>query len=433
MKIKRQFTLLDRETIGGLLLIIATIISLIIANSPLAHSYHDLMEKHFVMGIMDAYNLDLSIHHWVNDGLMVIFFLVAGLEMKREILVGELSSKQKAAMPLISAIGGMLVPAAIFIIFNAGEESSKGWAIPMATDIAYALGIMGLLEKRIPVQLKIFLVALAIADDVGAILVIAFFYSSEIAWGYLAVAAGLYAVMTIMNLKGVKALSWYLLFGLGFWLCFLYSGIHATIAGVLFAVVIPVMPRFSTNLFWKKVEAFKSRFNEERNKELNPLVDTGQRDLVADVRKDFKHSQSPLVRLEHRLAGFNSYFVIPVFALVNAGVKLDMALSELFTKPLGLGIIAGLIVGKALGIFSFAYLGYKLKIATLSKALTWNHILGAGFIAGIGFTMSLFITNLAFAGDQEMIKTAKISILLASLVAGIVGSILLLLTKKTKP
>ncbi|MEQ9306060.1 MAG: Na+/H+ antiporter NhaA, partial [Marinoscillum sp.] len=272
MKIKRQFTLLDRETIGGLLLIIATIISIIIANSPFAHSYHDLMEKHFVMGIMDAYNLDLSIHHWVNDGLMVIFFLVAGLEMKREILVGELSSKQKAAMPLISAIGGMLVPAAIFIIFNAGEESSKGWAIPMATDIAYALGIMGLLEKRIPVQLKIFLVALAIADDVGAILVIAFFYSSEIAWGYLAVAAGLYGVMTVMNLRGVKALSWYLLFGLGFWLCFLYSGIHATIAGVLFAVVIPVMPRFSTNLFWKKVETFKSRFNEERNKELNPLV-----------------------------------------------------------------------------------------------------------------------------------------------------------------
>lgn len=425
----KQKKTLDRQTVGGLLLIAATIISLVIANSPLDHAYHEILKKHFVFGLDDSYALDLSLHHWINDGLMVIFFLVAGMEMKREILVGELSSRQQAAMPLMAALGGMIVPAGIFLALNAGGEASTGWAIPMATDIAYALGIMGLLGKRVPPQLKIFLIALAIADDVGAILIIAIFYSHGISWAALGMAAGLYLILIVMNIQGVKKLSLYLVVGFFFWICFLYSGVHATIAGVLFALVIPVLPSYSTSAFRERLSGHEASWSDLKAKDLNPLTDAHQSHFLHHARRDLKKSQAPLIRLEHSLEGFNSYIVIPLFALVNAGVKLNVPVQELFSQPLGLGIILGLLIGKVLGVFAFSWASVKMGMAKLSDNLTWKSILGAGFIAGIGFTMSLFITNLAFTDNDEFIKISKISILLASTLAGLIGALLLLKNK----
>lgn len=428
-KKEQAFKLLDRETIGGLSLILATIIALVIANSKWSDAFHELLISDFIVGLPDHLNLTLTTEEWINDGLMVIFFVVAGLEIKREIMVGELSSVKKAAMPLLAALGGMVVPACIFILFNAGEESARGWAIPMATDIAYALGIMGLLERRIPTQLKVFLIALAIADDIAAILIIAAFYSSEIAWGQLALASGIFALLFILNILHVKGLIYYVLPGILFWLCFIHSGIHPTIAGVLFAMTIPANPKFSTRTFRERVKAHSTAVETTSFEPLHPIVDTGQRKVLELVNQDIKNSQPPLIRMENSLLAFNAYFIVPVFALANAGVRLDVGIVELITNSLGSGIILGLALGKVLGISLFSFIGNKVGIASLPANLTWTHIIGSGFIAGIGFTMSLFITNLAFS-DPNMIKIAKISILTASLLSGVVGIIVLLSSRK---
>lgn len=430
-KEKPEFRLMDRETTGGLLLIIATIVSLILANSGWSDEFHKLLISEWAIGGDDRLNLTLRLEEWINDGLMVIFFVVAGLEIKREFMVGELSSPQKAAMPLLAALGGMVVPAGIFLLFNAGEVGAKGWAIPMATDIAYALGIMGLLERRIPVQLKIFLVALAIADDIGAILVIAAFYSADIAWAQLGLAGGILALLFFFNLWRIKRLWLYVLPGIVFWICFIHSGIHPTIAGVLFAMTIPVTPKLSTHDFRKKVRKHVRDVENTSFRPLNPIVDTGQRRVLESVNEDVRNSQPPLIRLENKLTGLNAYFVVPVFAMANAGVKLDVGLVELFTNSLGSGIIFGLVLGKVGGIALFSFIGEKAGIASLPEGLNWTHIIGAGFVAGIGFTMSLFITNLAFS-VPELVKIAKIAILTASLVAGVIGVVILFYSGKKR-
>ncbi|MEQ9438439.1 MAG: Na+/H+ antiporter NhaA [Cyclobacteriaceae bacterium] len=419
---------LDRETTGGLLLIAATILALILANSQWADLYHHYLEDEFVFEFSEHFEFGLSVEEWINDGLMVIFFLVAGLELKREIMVGELSSFRKASMPLLGAIGGMVVPALIFVSLNAGSESINGWGIPMATDIAYSLGIIGLLGKRVPLQLKIFLIALAIADDIGAILIIALFYSDEINWLFLGLGGGTFLLLLTLNQIGVKRLVWFVLGGLVLWFFFLDSGIHPTIAGVLFAITIPVKPKMDSKIFKEKTEENVRALEHTGIDHFDPLEDEEQREIFKSIRKDTKRSGPPLLRLENALTGFNAFFIIPVFAIANAGVKLDLGLQDIVSGSLGLGILLGLAIGKVTGISLFAYLGKKLGISELHSSLRWGHIIGMGMIAGIGFTMSLFITNLAFS-DDKFIQVAKISILIASLIAAVAGVVILILTK----
>jgi len=419
---------LDRETAGGLLLIVATIIALIIGNSSWSQAYHHFLKDEFFFELADHFSFGLTIEEWINDGLMAIFFLVAGMELKREIMVGELATLKKATMPLMAALGGMIVPALIFIAFNAGTDSAQGWGISMATDIAYSLGIIGLLGKRVPAQLKIFLVALAIADDLGAILIIALFYSNEINLTFLGSGLGVFGLLMIMNRLGVKKLFWYLITGLALWYCFLNSGIHPTIAGVLFAIAIPVKPRLDSNLLKKRTAKNVKALEETEIETQDPMEDRRQRKILRAIKRDAQNARPPLLKLENGLINFNAFFIIPVFALANAAVTLDLSLAEVLSSSLGLGIILGLALGKVLGISIFAFVGEKMGISELHPSLSWRHIIGMGLIAGIGFTMSLFITNLAFS-DPEMVKISKISILIASFVAAIAGIITLLLTK----
>jgi NhaA family Na+:H+ antiporter len=422
---------LDRETAGGLLLIAATIIALIIGNTQWADAYHHYLKDEFLFEFSEHFTFGLTIEEWINDGLMAIFFLVAGMELKREIMVGELSSFRKASMPLLAALGGMVVPALIFVSLNAGTESATGWAIPMATDIAYSLGIIGLLGKRVPTQLKIFLVALAIADDLGAILVIALFYSNELSWLYLGSGGALFVVLMAMNRFGVKNLFWYILGGIALWYCFLNSGVHPTIAGVFFAITIPVKPKLDSKLLKERTARNVTELEKAAIKTRNPMLDMRQSKILKAMKKDTQNSRPPLLKLENALIDFNAFFIIPVFAIANAGVNLDVGFLEVISGSLGLGILLGLAAGKAFGISLFAFIGEKLGIAELHASLRWKHIIGMGMIAGIGFTMSLFITNLAFT-DPQLIKISKISILVASLVAALGGITTLLFTKPKK-
>ncbi|AGA80641.1 MULTISPECIES: Na+/H+ antiporter NhaA [Echinicola] len=419
---------LNRETSGGLLLIAATILALILGNSQWADAYHHYLKDEFLFELSEHFTFGLTIEEWINDGLMAIFFLVAGLELKREIMVGELSSFKKASMPLLAALGGMAMPAIIFTMLNSGTVNINGWGIPMATDIAYSLGIIGLLGRRVPAQLKIFLVALAIADDLGAILVIALFYSNQLSWLYLGTGAGIFILLMLFNRLGIKNLFWYLLGGVGLWYCFLNSGVHPTIAGVLFAITIPVKPKLDSKLLKDRTARNVERLEETDIETRDPLQDVRQGKILKDIKKDTENAKPPLLKLENALIDFNAFFIIPIFAIANAGVKLDVSFLEVVSGSLGLGILLGLAVGKVLGISLFAFIGEKLGIAELHISLRWGHIIGMGMIAGIGFTMSLFITNLAFS-DPELVKVSKISILIASLIGALGGIITLLFTK----
>lgn len=419
---------LDRETTGGLLLIAATIIALVLGNSQWADAYHHYLTDEFLLGLSKHFTFSLTIEEWINDGLMAIFFLVVGMELKREIMVGELSSFKKASMPLLGALGGMVVPALFFIALNFGTENMSGWGIPMATDIAYSLGIIGLLGKRVPAQLKIFLVALAIADDLGAILVIALFYSNELSWLYLGAGGSIFILLMLCNRFGMKNLFWYMLGGVALWYCFLNSGVHPTIAGVLFAITIPVKPKLDSKILKERTAKNVAALEETNIENRDPMQDERQGEILKAMKKDTQNSRPPLLKLENALIDFNAFFIIPIFAIANAGVKLDVSFLEVVSGSLGLGILLGLAVGKVLGISLFAFIGEKLGIAELHISLRWRHIIGMGMIAGIGFTMSLFITNLAFS-DPELVKVSKISILIASLIAALGGIATLLFTK----
>ena len=418
---------LDRETAGGIFLIIATIVALLLANSQWAGAYHHFLGDELLFEFSEHLSFGLTIEEWINDGLMAIFFLVAGLELKREVMVGELSSIKKASAPLLAALGGMAVPALIFISLNLGTENIKGWGIPMATDIAYSLGIIGLLGKNVPRQLKTFLIALAIADDIGAILVIALFYSNELSWIYLGSGMGAFGLLLLMNWTGIKNLIWYIIIGIILWYCFLNSGIHPTIAGVLFAITIPIVPKLDSKILKERTATNVTNLEKTELEKLNPLQDKKQQIILKAIKTDTENSRPPLLKLENSLVDFNSFFIIPIFAVANAGVELDVNLIEVVSGSLGLGILLGLAIGKVTGIGIFTLIGQKLGVSELHITLNWKHIIGIGMIAGIGFTMSLFITNLAF-NDQELIKISKISILIASLLAAIGGAVILLLT-----
>ena len=360
--------------VGGFLLLLCVAISLLIANTASKDSFEAFLQINLGYGA-----INYSIIAWINDALMAIFFLLVGLEIKRELVEGELSSVKSAALPVISALGGMLVPALIYFLFNVGTETVSGWGIPMATDIAFALAIIAMLGKNVPTSLKIFLAALAIVDDLGAILVIAIFYTSQIHFEYLAMAAGILALLALLNYFGVKNLVFYLIPGVFLWYFIHHSGIHATIAGVLLAFTIP----------------------------------TNQTDVL-----------SPLEKLEHLLTTPVNYLIMPIFALANTNITFEKEMISGLVSPLGLGIILGLFAGKTIGVTFFSWLAVKLKWAELPSGAGWKHILGLGMLAGIGFTMSIFISLLSFS-DELHISEAKFAILTASIISGLVGFVFL--------
>ncbi|HEY1009371.1 MAG: Na+/H+ antiporter NhaA [Daejeonella sp.] len=364
--------------IGGVILLLCVIISLIIANSAAGESFQNFLDTQIGFS-----NSTLSLRYpvilWINDALMAVFFLLVGLEIKREIIEGELSSPRKAAMPIFAALGGMLFPAGIYAVLNLNGSTSAGWGIPMATDIAFALCVISLLGKSVPASLKIFLAALAIADDLGAILVIAVFYTNELHWSQLAYSAGILALLIAMNRAGVTRLIFYIIPGLFLWYFVHHSGIHATISGVLLALTIP------TNT---------------------------------------TASESPLEKLEHLIARPVNFFIMPIFALANTNIRFESAMLDGLTSPLGLGIICGLMIGKPLGVTLFSWLSVRLGMASLPSGAGWKHIIGLGMLAGIGFTMSIFIALLSFA-DPLYQTEAKFAILTASVAAGILGFVYL--------
>src|SRR5574338_1568879 len=414
---------LHQEASGGILLIIATIIALVWANSPFADSYHHLWHTYLTISL-GGLALNYSIHHWINDGLMVISLFVVGLEIKRELLVGELSSVKKAALPIAAALGGMIFPALIYTIINAGGEGASGWGIPMATDIAFVVGIIALLGQRVPLALKIFILALAIVDDLGAVLVIAIFYTSDISFTSLYIAAGLIVLLIAMNKLGVRNLLIYIFVGIGLWLAFLKSGVHATVAGVLLAFTIPVSSRINTIKFKNETESLLQDFDNAGEHGDNVLTNSERLTIIDQIENNCEKILTPLQRFEHGLHPWVSFFIMPVFALANAGVTIGSGFGSSLTNPVNIGIILGLFLGKQIGIFSFSYLAVKLKFASEPEGVSWKKIYAAAIISGIGFTMSLFIANLAFT-SPELLDTAKVGVLSGSLISGIIGFIIL--------
>ncbi|MCH7517061.1 MAG: Na+/H+ antiporter NhaA, partial [Bacteroidetes bacterium] len=401
-----------------------TVVALIWANSPWSDSYHNLWNTYISINTGDL-SLKLSSLHWINDGLMVIFFFVVGLEIKRELLVGELSSVKKASLPVAGAIGGMLVPALFYVFFTSGTEAVNGWGIPMATDIAFVVGILAILGSRVPLGLKVFVVSLAIADDIGAVLVIAIFYTSQISISALLAAAVILVLLVVVNKLGVKSLIIYSILGLLLWLAVLQSGIHATIAGVLLAFTIPAKARINTKSFSEKTKDLLDKFNSAGEHGENVLTNENRQTDVMAIEENCKKILTPLQRFEHGLHPWSSFLIIPLFALANAGVTLTgMDLGAALTSSVSVGIIAGLFLGKQFGIFAFAWLAVKIKLASLPEGVSWRKIYGGGILAGIGFTMSLFIAGLAFT-DDSLLNLAKIGILTASLIAGVVGYLFL--------
>ena len=418
------------ESFAGILLLCCAVLAMIVANSPLSDAYAGLWKTQFGFSVNGTF-IGMSLEHWINDVLMAFFFLVVGLEIKREVLFGELAGFKRAALPIIAALGGMVGPGLIYFALNGGTASEHGFGIPMATDIAFALGVLSTLGKRVSVSVKVFLVSLAVADDLGAIIVIALFYSSGIALEWLLVSAGIVVVLIILNKMGVKALTPYMVLGVFLWIAVHNCGVHATIAAVMLAFTIPVAPRIDTLSFMEKLKKIVSHFQEAETKKDGILLQNEQLEALHHLSKDKNAVQNPLLRLEHALAPYSNYLIMPIFAFANAGVtigsNIDFGVDYVF-----LGIFLGLVVGKPIGIFTFTFIAEKLGIAARPTGVSWVEIFGAGTLGGIGFTMSMFVTNLAFSGEHALIATdvAKISILIASLSAGILGSIFFLVRNK---
>ena len=412
---------------GGIVLFIAAIIAIIWANSPFSESYFEIWHMHFAIGVAD-FMLDKPLELWINDGLMAIFFFVVGLEIKRELIIGELSNVKQATLPIAAAVGGMLVPALIYVGFNAGTDSISGWGIPMATDIAFALGVLALLGKRIPLSIKVFLTALAIVDDLGAVLVIAIFYTAELSLISLGIGLGLLLITLILGKLHVRSPIVYALIGIVIWVAFLKSGVHATIAGVLLAFCIPGKARINSKSFITRSRNIISEL--ETNCEIGDMVPASKEfnSGVFELESNCEKVLPPMQRLEHNLAPWVAYFIMPVFALANAGLPINPELLELFFNPITIGIILGLFIGKQIGITLFAWLSVKFKLSSLPENVSWKQIYGVACLGGIGFTMSLFISNLAFGADLYG-QEAKLGILVASLLSGIVGTIALMMDK----
>ncbi|MDZ7742509.1 MAG: Na+/H+ antiporter NhaA [Bacteroidota bacterium] len=407
------------ESSSGILLLICTVFALIMANSQWASAYFSFWETHIRIGV-GSFMLDKSLHHWINDGLMAIFFFFVGLEIKREIMVGELSKLRLAALPIGAAIGGMLAPALIFIAFTAGTPGQDGWGIPMATDIAFAIGILSLHGRRAALPLKIFLTALAIVDDLGAVLVIAVFYSADLDLVSLAIGGVILLLLFLFNALKIRHPIYYAILGIVLWIAFLKSGIHTTVAGVLLALTIPAHTRINPDDFIHKIKFLFRKFVTSTGHGSTLLTNQLQQGVVQSIEHACHQVESSMQRLERNLQPWVVFFIMPLFALANAGTSFTSETFGNIDSNLTLGVILGLVVGKPLGILLFSFLMVKLGFADLPKNTNWNQIIGLGFLAGIGFTMSLFISSLAFDGD-EMLNMSKLSVLSASLIAGVIG------------
>ncbi len=411
------------ESASGLLLLAAALVAIVWANSPWAATYFRLWETPVTVGAGDL-ALSKSLLHWINDGLMVIFFFVVGLEIKREVLIGELASPKKAALSVAAAIGGMLVPATIFAALNFGGPGSAGWGIPMATDIAFALGVIALLGSRVPLALKVFVTAVAIVDDLGAVIVIALFYTAELSWMALAIAAVTLSLLMGVNLLGIRRLPLYVVLGVVLWLAVLESGVHATIAGVLLALTIPARRLIDAPEYLRRAKLYVEEFEEEvQPGRSEPTAD--QRDALLSLEKMTEQIQTPAARLEHGLHPWVSFLIMPLFALANAGVALGGDVGSMLTSPVALGVILGLVLGKPIGIVLASWISTRMGVAMLPDGVGWHQIAGVSLLCGIGFTMSLFIASLAFA-DAALLDGAKVGIMAASLIAGAAGSVVLL-------
>ncbi len=414
---------LAKEAYSGLFLFTAALIALIWANSPWSASYFDLWHTPVGLEIGD-HIIDMDLSHWINDGLMALFFFVIGLEIKRELMVGELSSLRKAAFPIAAAVGGMIVPVLFYISVNlqkGGEPS--GFGIPMATDIAFVLGFLLILGKRVPLSLKIFITSLAVVDDLAAVILIALFYTSSLNLAVLGYAAIVLVALILLNRLGIKRLMPYLLLGIVLWFLIEASGVHATIAGILLALTIPLRSRISANKFLDICRYELTDFKQEEEERKNILLTPEQHDSLENIEDAYEAVQSPLVRLEHRLHPITAFLVMPLFALANAGVQIS-GISFPLIEPVSLGILLGLVLGKPLGITGATYLAHRLGWVQLPSSLTWKHIIGAGILGGVGFTMSIFITHLAF-DDANTIALAKLFIVICSLFMGIAGTVYL--------
>ncbi len=421
---------IKEETLGGVLLIISTVIAVILANSGMQDMYNYILHDFKLGFTVGDFSPKASLQHWVNDFLMAVFFFVIGLEIKREVMGGELSSMKKAALPIMAAVGGMVIPAILFVVITIkNPDYVTGWGIPMATDIAFALGLLAMLGKRVHINLKIFLTALAIADDLGAILVIAAFYTETINYLQLMIAGVAILVLIVGNRLGVRSTFFYAIIGLlGVWLAFVFSGIHATIAGVLIAFTIPSGSKINEKDFISRLCGLLDKFNEEKTR-TSKLLTSKQAHLIDKIEKLSYDAHTPLQRLEHLLHPITAYFIIPVFAFCNAGVSIDGNIMAMILHPISLGIIAGLVIGKFLGISIFGHLAVKLKFASLPDGVTWKDFYGVSFLAGIGFTMSIFISGLAFT-DPEFIQIAKVGIFTASILSAVLGITILATGKK---
>ena len=440
---------LKSEAFGGIFLFFAAVFAMIIANSPLSDMYFNFWHMQLgieVQGLMHPFPflahlgaqgengsvfIGFSMHHWISDVLMALFFLMVGLEIKREILFGELASFKKAIFPALAALGGMVVPGAIYFTLNAGTPSAHGFGIPMATDIAFALGVIMLLKSRVPMALKVFLVTLAVVDDLGAIVVIALFYTSALNYWFLLLAAVLIGVLIAFNRLGIKQLTPYIIVGVLLWFAVHNSGIHATIAAVALAFCIPVRPKFDLEDFTPLVNNTAESFIRGRSED-QVFLNESQVENLRDMQRQIHMVQSPLGRLERALHPWSAYCIMPLFGFANAGVRLDgdIDFSAIFALDhVFLGVMLGLLIGKPVGIFLITFLCEKFGIASRPTGITWGEILGAGMLAGIGFTMSIFVSDLAFVGAEHAKQAAeisKIAILSSSLLAGLVGALFLL-------
>lgn len=418
------------EAAGGILLILFAAAAMVWANSPAASSYVQLFSKSYVTVGFGSWELSKPFILWINDLLMAVFFLLVGLEIKREILVGELRSPKAAALPIAAAVGGMALPGAIYALINMGQPGVDGWGIPMATDIAFALGVMALLGSRVPIALKVFLTSLAIVDDLGALLIIAIFYTDTVYMKYLGYAAILLAVLMGLNFAGVRARIVYLLAGLVVWYFFLKSGVHATIAGVLVALTIPGKTKVDRASYaefaGRMLDVFKREGTDGGRRWTTP---TQQGALLA-LEDANEKVETPLRSLEHKLIPWVAFLILPVFALANAGVAIGGGGSgegSVFGSRVLLGVALGLLIGKPVGVLVCSWLAVKAGVAVLPRGVTWGMVHGAGWLAGIGFTMALFIANLGFKGDENapMLDAAKLGVLGASILAGVIGLVVL--------
>ena len=414
------------ESLSGMLLFGATILALILANSAFGDQFQALWQ--FEFGISTSgFELIKPLILWINDGLMAIFFFLIGLEIKRELLIGELNSVKKASFPLFAAIGGMLVPVMVFLALNRNPETANAWGIPMATDIAFSLAILTLLGKRVPLGLKVFLTAFAIVDDLGAVLVIAVFYSESIKWSLILISLLMLGFLFFLSYRRIYTKGLILAFGVVIWYLFLKAGIHPTISGVLLALTIPIRQKIRVSTYTKKLREMVDTICRENDPDA-PLLNKKQIEEIDNLEEWTEQVQSPLQHLEHKLHNRVAYLIMPLFALSNAGVALsgDMELDSMLS-----GIIAAcLLLGKLIGITTFSWIGVKLGLADLPDGVNFTQVIGIALLAGVGFTMSIFVANLAFYGNANLLDSAKVGILAGSLIAGISGYLVLRFSKK---